>query len=192
MKRMFILFVLLLLILSIIGCQKKKTVVNDPSKITYETLGDAIKDNCVVFEDSKLTFGEDLWKTFIQKTNENEVAEVRIVRYYSLEAQEDHVSDELYKEMKQQYPLLFVLDLSYDGSLYHVFTKEDNKEYRYEYKYLNHYTGKAREGAAYNTYDHYILVNDKDVTYNELEWSLLSSNSKDHIDHYWVYSNYLD
>lgn len=80
------------------------------------------------------------------------------------------------------------IDLSFDGTTYSVTRKdEENKQYQY----LNHYTIEAGSDADFSTLDVYILVNEKDVTYDELEKSMASSNSNDYIDNYFIYVNIL-
>jgi len=151
------------------------------------SLENAKADNCVVFENSRLTSGSKAWREFIDKTEAGEKAFVRLAYYYTLDSQ--RVSPELYEEIKDDYPKLFIKDLSFDCENYHLYYAEGEKEYESEYPYMMHYSGKARSGAAFSRYDCYILVRDKNVTYEQIEKGMLSSILGDQIDHVSVYTN---
>lgn len=151
------------------------------------SLENAKEDECVIFEDLHLTSGNKVWRRFADKTEAGEKAFVRLAYYYTLDSQ--RVSPELYEEIKDDYPKLFIKDLSFDGENYRLYYKEDEKEYEYEYPYMIHYSGKARSGAAFSRYDRYILVRDKNVTYEQIERGMLSSKMGDQIDHVSVYTN---
>lgn len=198
MKVIAIITAMVILPLIFTGCSK--TVIeyrNIPGYISYfdleknYTLEDVKKDGCVVFEDSQLTSGEEQWLRFVDMTKKSKPASIRMAYYYSLEEQKGHVSDELYEEMKDEYPRLYFKDLTFDGKKFTTYSVEDGKEYIDKYAYLNHYTGDARKGAAFSRYDSYILVNNQDVTYQELEKSLYSSNSNDWIEHKSIYKNHI-
>lgn len=198
MKSIAIIIVMVWMIFTSVGCSNvgikhgKLPGYVDYSDIKlHYSLEDAKKDGCVVFEDLHLTSGEEEWLRFVDNTNKGELAAVRIVYYYTLEAQKEHVSDELYEEMMDEYPKLYVTDLSFDGKEYSTYYVEEDIEYIDKYAYLNHYTGDARQGADFSKYDCYILVHDKDVTYNELEKAIYSSNSNDWIDHKRIYTNFI-
>ena len=196
MRRIAIIIAVVMIPLAFIGYWKIVSQHgNLPSYIPYSALNEdygleeAKKDGCVVFEDSHLTSGQEQWLKFVDMTKDGKSASIRMAHYYSLEAQKGHVSDELYEEMKDEYPCLYFTDLIFDGAKFTTYSVEDGKEYIKEYAYLNHYTGDAIKGAAYSRYDSYILVNDKNVTYDELERALFSSNSKDGIDQKRIYVN---
>lgn len=196
MKRIVIIMVIVMMPLIFSSCSKTVSEYrNIPGYISYSdlqkdyTLEDAKKDGCVVFEDLQLTSGEEKWLRFVDLTKKGKPASIRMAYYYSLEEQKGHVSDELYEEMKDEYPKLFFEDLIYDGKKFTTYSVEDGEEYIKKYDYLNHYTGNANKDAAFSKYDCYILVNDKDVTYDELEWAMASSNLKDGIDQRRIYIN---
>ncbi len=194
MKRLCLWVMISILLIASTGCAKEKTNPI-PSYTAYSNLNesysleDAKKDGCVVFEDLHLTSGEEHWLNFLAETKKGKTATIRLAQYYTLEAQKEHVSPELYEEIKEEYPRLFLVDLSYDGTKYTTFYVEEDTEFRREYLYLNHYTGEARKGAAYSRYDCYILVNDKLITYEDLEKAMVSSHSDAWIDQNRIYIN---
>ena len=140
------------------------------------TAVDAIGDGCVVFEDGTITGGQAIWDQFIQSCNEGQPAEVRTVTYY-------------YKTDNVHY----VHDLYYDGDSYTQVWYEEGERILRSFKYLVRYEGPAPSpNATFTDYVYYVMVNDPDVTWKELEWGLLSSRMGDYIPHmvvYW-YRNY--
>ena len=82
-------------------------------------------------------------------------------------------------------------DLEYDGSMYTITWLEDGQRYSRQYKYLKYFTGeKERENMAYDGYEHYVLVNDDQVTWNDIWENLISSAEPASIEHMTVYSDY--
>lgn len=134
-----------------------------------QELQQAKKDGCVVFEDLHLTSGREAWLSFVEKTEKGEKAEIRIANFYSEGPQIDYI------------------DLTFDGGVFTVLTVEKNIEKTETYRYLNHYTGKARDGADFSEYESFVLTDDKNVTYEALQKSLFSSHLKDYIRHCRVY-----
>lgn len=135
---------------------------------TSYTLEDAKLDGCVVFEDLTLRSGESNWNEFIDLSQSDQEATIRIVFYYS----DDSV--------------FYIKDLSFDGSYYYVSEKDVETK---QYKYLNHYSIKPDNDASYKTFDYYILVNEKDISFDSLEKSMASSKSGDYIDQYRIFIN---
>jgi len=51
------------------------------------------------------------------------------------------------------------------------------------------YEGKANPEAIFSAYTYYVLVNDKNVTWSDIEKGMHSSQFGDSVDHYKVYSD---
>lgn len=133
------------------------------------TVENAMDDDCVVFVDSKLVSGEDVWEIFMTMVGNDQSCCVRIARYYSIEDN------------------LCLIDVSYKDASFRVNTSEGLSE---EYKYLNHYEiAPQNSGSEYSMIDCYILVNQENVAYEEIEKSMISSILGDALDHYIVYYN---
>ena len=135
---------------------------------TSYTLEDAKLDGCVVFEDLALISGESNWNEFLDLSQSDKEATIRIVSSYSDDS------------------AFYISDLSFDGSYYYVSKKDVETK---QYKYLNHYSIKLDNNASYKICDYYILVNEKDVSFDSLEKSMASSNSDDYIDQYRIFIN---
>lgn len=152
------------------------------------------KDDYVVFENLRLTNGKRTWKRFYDDAMDGEPCSVSLAYYYTLD--KETTSEEYYEAEKDNYPVIYLAELSFDGKEYNIKVWNSDKtelDTDRSYKYLMHYTGEPDSpNARYSTYDYYCLVNDDTVTYKELEWSLLSSQLGDYIDHHRVYMNHID
>ena len=106
---------------------------------------------------------------------------------------EQNISEELYEQEKDEYPVLYFYLIEFDGHQYSIKTRDSKLadiETDETFKYLLHFTGKGPSTAIYEDYEYYILADDADLTLEQLEKSLFSSQLTDHIRHYFVYSNY--
>lgn len=192
-KKWFPLFCVALLIFLIplfTSIAKKKSFDSLEAIPDSYTLEDAKKDGMVVYEDNSITSGQEIWDDFITKCNKKEEASVLLAFYYTL-GDASHYSNELYEELKDQYPILYIQKLSFDGSEYTITWYEDDKLITKTYTYLMKYEGQPRsQTAIFSEYVYYVLVNDNSVTWDELEDGMFSSKFGATIDHYKVYSKY--
>jgi hypothetical protein len=194
------LIVVFVLAVTCTACADKITEQNNAAAktsgkyIAYEKLPadydleNAKSDGCVVFEDLRLTSGGKAWQQFLEKTEKGESAKVRLAYYYTLDSQ--NMSEEYYAEVKDEYPILYIQDLSFDGKNYQLYYTEGELIFKHEYPYLVKYTGKPSSStAAYREYVRYYLVKDKSVTYEQIEISLLTSYTGNQIDCAAVYTD---
>ena len=152
-------------------------------------LSDAKNDNCVIFENNNIIYGQAGWDDFISMVENGLSATVRLVFYYTLD-DFSYYSNEYYEKIKDDYPIISIKDLNFDGEKYFIEKLEDGKLISKEYKYLLRYEGKPSSSAAlYSGYIYYVLVNNNTVTWDDIEHGMLSSKSGDWIDHFVVYSN---
>lgn len=186
MKRAAILFFALALLLA--GCSKAPKYTLDKLPADY-SLEDAKADHCVVFEDGDVTSGQSIWNDFFKAANKGKTATVRLVMYYTL-GDPSRYAPEYYEKIKDDYPLLYLKDLTYNGKSYTIKGYEDGQLITNEYSYLVKYTGKPNsKHASFSKYTYYVLVNDNSVTWDDIEHGMLSSQSGDAIEHYRVYSD---
>ena len=156
---------------------------------TY-SLADAKADHCVVFEDSDITSGQAAWDDFLAKTQAGEPCMVRLAFHYTL-GDPSQYSPELYEEMKDEYPKIFIRDLSFDGNQYILYYVERYTEYSFEYEHLKRFEGTpSSETATFSSYVKYALVHDPNVTWEQIEKGLVSSQFGAWIDYQEVYSDY--
>lgn len=183
--------VILMLTLIFLLTSCSKNVPNAPLvQLTDDyNLDEAKSDNCVVFEDGDVTYGQYVWKKFIKLINNGKSSTVRLAFYYTL-GDPSHYSEELYEEIKGDYPVLNMNDLSFDGNKYTIEGFDDGKLVSKEYKYLVKYEGRPKSATAiFSEYTYYVLVNDNTVTWDDIEHGMVSSRFGDSIDHYSVYSD---
>lgn len=139
------------------------------------SLEQAKENGCVVFEDSDVTYGEDVWMNFVSVTKTGEPASVRMAYYYTLD--EDECSPEYYEAEKDNYPVMYVKDLFFDGQTYTIRWYEDGEEVVRKFKYLIRCDDNPNtEDATYECCIKYILVNDNTVTWDEIFKQLISSS----------------
>jgi major membrane immunogen (membrane-anchored lipoprotein) len=181
--------ILLVLIFLLTACSKNAANVSLNQLPENYNLDDAKSDNCVVFENSDITYGQSAWDDFITVTDKGKSSTVRLAFYYTL-GEPSQYSEEYYKEIKDNYPVLYIKDLSFDGKKYIIEGFEDGKLISKEYKYLVKYEGRPNSATAiFSKYTYYVLVNDNSVTWGDIEHRMLSSRSGDWIEHYIVYSD---
>lgn len=187
MKKITVFLVLIICVLT--ACE------NTPEMLPYDqlpkdyTLEDAKEDGCVVYEDLDITSGQDFWDRFVKDTENGKNSTVRIAFYYTL-GDPSHYSKEYYEEIKDDYPVLYIMDLSYDGEKYTLLRTEEGKDYTDEYRYLVKYAGEPNSrSAAFSEYTYYVLVNDDTLTWQDIENGMVSSQFGAWIDHYIVYSD---
>lgn len=134
----------------------------------------AMIDGCFVQTDGVARENKEMFHQFAVVTQGGVPSFIRIVDW--------HYGDN---------PHYTAFDLEYDGSMYTISWLEDGQRYSRQYKYLKHFTGeKERENMAYDAYEHYVLVNDDSVTWNDIWENLISSAAPASIDHMTVYSDY--
>jgi hypothetical protein len=182
------LIIILTLIFSLTACSQNVTRISLNQLSDNYSLDDVKSDNCVVFEDGDITYGQPEWDSFIKKIENGKSATVRLGFYYTL-GDPSGYSEEYYEEIKDDYPILFINDLSFDGREYIIESIEDGQLMSKEYKYLLKYDGQPRVSAVFSKYTYYVLVNDNTVTWDDIEHGMLSSKFGDFIDHYRVYSD---
>lgn len=153
------------------------------------TLEDARIDGCVCFDNGDITEGQKIWDEFVNATNTQKDATVRLAFYYSLD--EEQCDPEYYESVKDEYPVLYIQELTYKDNSYTIRWFEDGEEIKKTYKYMMKYEGEPEsETALYESYLRYVLTNDNTVTWEQIWKGLISSQLGDGIDHKVVYQKY--
>ena len=154
-------------------------------------LKNAKNDNLVIFEDGDITSGQAVWDEFIEITEQGKPYALRLAFYYTVDGQGITPAHEQYEEIKDDYPLFFIQDLTFDGKIYTLYYVEDEKEYKFEYKYLKRFVeAPPREKIPYRGTIRYVLVNDKEVTWEQIISGMLSSRFDAWIDRKTVYTKH--
>lgn len=133
------------------------------------------QDGCFVSEDGVAKENKEVFQQFAQDVANGTPGFIRLVNWH-------------YGEDAQW----SAMDLSFDGREYTLEWLEDGQRLTRTYGYLKHYTGeKERENMAYDYFEHYVLVNDPDVTWEQIFEGLISSQLGAYIEHWTVYSDYV-
>lgn len=186
--------VLIIFVVSIglIACGSDKKEINTSEEVSSveKQLIQVKEAGCVTFEDGDITSGEDVWQEFLSEVEQNHVASVKLADYYTLDPEQ--CDPEYYESVKDDYPMLFIKELTYDGLFYTIRWTEDDKEYVKNYKYLMRYEDEpVLDSALFETCVRYVLVNDNTVTWDDIWKGLISSQMNAGVEHTQVYSDYI-
>ena len=174
-------------VLAVAGTDYQYVYRYSPAKRSEpDALEKAIEARYVVHMDGDVTNGQETWEAFLDKVEKGNAASVRLAQYFTLDR--ERCSEEYYEANKEDYPVLYLFDLYFDGEIYTLEWKEGNKEYVRNYRYLMHYTGESpTANASFDTYSRYVLVNDRNVTWEDIQKGMFSSYHGDYIAHNTVY-----
>ena len=142
----------------------------------------------VVFNNGEITSGQSVWDAFVNAAYNNEPSTVILENNWTLNAA--GLSPELYAEIKDDYPMQIVQTLDFSGDRY-GFTlswAEGDTGIFSGFRYLMRFEEPAPSATAtYTSKVMYILVNDSEVTWQQLFHGMVSSYSGAFIDHKTVY-----
>ena len=192
MKRS-VLFLLLLLSLTACGAETPMPLEDLPEDYGLEQ---ARADGVVLHEDGDIASGQEAWDAFTEAAAAGKAASVRLGFYYTLD-DPSRYDPEYYASVKDDYPLLFIQDLSFDGSSYTLSSMEEGELRTETWAYMVRYDDEAPEQARYDRSITWVLLNDEavasdpDMTYNKIMLSMASSRSGDAIPHRTVYQDYI-
>jgi len=136
-------------------------------------------DNFVVYEDYNITVGQAIWDEFLEGVEKGNSCEIRLLFYNTMKGQGITPEHEQYEDIKDDYPLIYIQDLHFDGMNYTLYWVDEEKEYSREYEFLK----KHEDSLAIR----YFLVHDNSVTWEQVIRSMFSSQSGDFIEWETVY-----
>ena len=206
MKKRIALIISVMLLFGVTGCMRSNnpaSVEDLPDNYSQEyptpleelpddySLEQAKEDGCVTHEDGNVTQGKEIFEAFFRRTASGKAAQVRLADYYTL-GDPSGYDPEYYESVKDDYPCLYIQDLSFDGEKYTIRWYEDGEEIIRNYSCLMKYEGPAESrDAIYQSYIRYVLTNDDSVTWQELIYGLTSSQLGDYMDHKSVCTEYI-
>ncbi len=133
MKKQTLAALLCLLLLSACGEKPEPTPLEDlPEDYSLEQ---AKEDGCLVTEDGIVTSGRESWEDFLKASEAGKTASVRLCSYYTLDDPSRYDPD-YYESIKDDYPLLFLKDLSYDGERFTAVSYEEGQRYEQSFSLL--------------------------------------------------------
>lgn len=137
----------------------------------HYSMEEASIDKVVIVEDGLVLANSEVWAEFWDNVNHHTPATVRCMEVS--EAGRD------------------IYDIDFDGAEYHYRTVLDGELLEETYRHLLYFNGDAPENAAYDAFEYFVLVNDNTVTWEDIEWSYLSSQSTGPIDHRIVHRHHI-
>ena len=168
--------------------RKAQLAVFDTVCSAQEAYALAKQEDLPLIELTGCTGGRETFEAFAQKAERGDPAGVLCAFYYVLDR--EHMSEELYEQEKDKYPKLFFYDIEFDGKTYSVKIRESSEQAmdaQKKHRYLRRYTGKLPETALFSDYEYYVLTDDPDVTWEEIEAGIFSSRSGASIPHTTVF-----
>lgn len=194
MKKSLLMTFLLMFFLLIACAKLDNNVLKNMYDIPYEdlpddfSLEDAINNDYLVMKNLDYENGEEVFNQFRENIDQKIPCVIRIAFYYTLNKYD--YSEEYYEQIKNNYPMLYISELIFDGTKYIFKQKENGKIHEYEYQYLkNELEDSPGEQATYNKREIYYLVNE-DVTFKQITSSYLDSIYGNEIKHAVIFSNY--
>lgn len=153
------------------------------------TVEQAETDGCVVHKNGDIYSGQEQWERFLKDVAKGKEAAVRIANDYEL-LDPSRYGAEYYESIKDEYPKLYIEDLTYDGDLYTIRWYEGEEEYVLTYRYLMRYEEDAEgRNASYDSYIRYVLTNDNTVSWQDIARGMVSSYFGASIAHHSVYTD---
>lgn len=166
-----------------------------------EEIEDASQSEIALMLNGSVVSGKELWEAFYTKVEKKEKATINLGYVYR--NREESMSEELFQATIDDNPSLFLKRLTYDGEafLLEPLHKEDGEYVVKEvpgydspavnYQYLMHYYGDSPyESALFTYYDKYVLTNDNTVTWEAIEYGMISPYPEDYIDYKEVFCEY--
>ncbi len=165
MKKIIVLMLVAILILC--GC-KEKVVENKALE------KESMPTETVTITDGKVTSGWAAWNKFFEQTTgekESEYATAEsVININKIYSDNEEVGENI---------TFHEIELRFENEkyIYKNLTEGIYETYEYLIKTSGEINGTGEIATGY------FLVNDKDLTFEELEWSVMSSQSTDHIEH---------
>ena len=145
-----------------------------PKAVDPEALQAAKESGCVVMENGVCTSGAARWKEFYETVQKGKPCTVRLARYYTLDPAS--CSKQLYEVSKEDYPAMYVYDLTYDGGCFTVKWNERGKPMVEQYEYLMKYENAGLPNLPGSEKTEYVLTHSDTVPWDKLIWTYFSSS----------------
>ena len=132
----------------------------------------------VISEDLRCTAGYERIAEFQAAVDEGKPATLLVAEYHTLDA--TGMSPELYEQEKDNYPMLSVGLVHYDGEVFTHASRYSTEEEVSVPGRLKHFKTEQEEpraeGVKWTHVEHYYLVNDPTKTQSDIDWLMLSSS----------------
>lgn len=171
MKKGMLAALLCLILLS--GCGGKPEPIPLEELPQDYSLERAKDDGCLVTEDGTVTSGQEAWEEFLNAAEAGKAASVRLCSYYTLDDPSRYDPD-YYESVKDDYPMMFLKDLSYGGERFTTLSYEEGQRHEETYSFL-----RRREQTAPSSgvkIIQYIITDDAESSLEKIGSQLYSSS----------------
>nr|MBQ6241024.1 hypothetical protein [Lachnospiraceae bacterium] len=157
-------------------------------KTASETLQEALsRGDIIVTKNSDIIAGRDRLLAFTDATHQSECGEILVLNYYDLVGVRCGV--EFFNGEGADYPVAYLTRVGFDGEQYYFAVRgtsamEIEQGAEGSFRYLMHYEGKTTPPARPFLYEHFVLVDDDTLTWDRIEWGMLSSQFGDAVPHH--------
>ena len=127
----------------------------------------AAEDHVVIMQDGTDIQNQQVWRSFLANTSAGQPALVRCM-----------VVDSYLNTQS-------IYDVTYDGFLYTLRWMDKGSVQTLSFKHLLRYQGNTYDDP--NAIDRYVLTMDKNVTWEDIQWGMVSQNPNDAVSHKVVY-----
>lgn len=193
MKKVFCILTAVLLMLLTASCSGGDNELLEKIMPGEEAFAEAKNSNAVIFNGAVNVSGREIWDSFCADVEEGKKSEVLCATYYDLSPEEiEHLVPTPSEEEIASYPHLFFTLLKYDGRKFSFSTRmssEKEPDSEGKFAYMLHFTGDMPEQASYDRYEYYVLTDDPDVKWDDIEFGMYSSMSENYIPHKTVFSD---
>lgn len=135
-----------------------------------EIYADVKKGGWVVFHNTFIMAGDDIWTEFYEKVSKGEPATVNIAKYSTIDY--STIAPEAIEYYEKEYPKIFLTEVIYDGETFKQMTRYSIKsclENRGEFKYLvKSVETPTSSTAKYGYCVTYFLCDRNDLTYDQI------------------------
>ena len=156
-----------------------------------EGLALAKRENAVVFENYKVTAGQDVWYAFYERASSGKDVSVVLARLFENLPEDSNLDGAAGSGLKK----LYFYKIDYDGKEFTAEVRDSSlkeSEGVQKYKYLLHFEGEVETQSRYSSYDVYVLADDQSLTWKDIQKSMFSSHSDDHVKHKVIYETYFE
>lgn len=160
-----------------------------PGRCADTALEEAVRLGNPVMVDGVAAHGREAWREFYDLTRQGTPASVTVAEYITLDP--NRCDSVFYEVYAQDYPSLSMRELKFDGKRYTLNTESSEGSFVQRFEYLVCYETQGASSLSAQVparTRRYVLVNDKNVTWEQLWKGLASSQSDAYIHHAVVYT----
>jgi len=155
---------------------KTYSTINRPAEelnyVAYNSINEAILDGCVAMVNGDAVVGQEQWKNFVETTQSGLPDSIRLVEYNTLTTP-DNYDPSNFQDVFQDYPVLTVHDLAFDGTGYTLRSYSGGTVRESSWDYMTQYSQVNWGNQNYTNY--FVLANMPDLSWEDYTGSIAVS-----------------